>query len=771
MRIKLKLYLFLTVFISFYFNAPGQVKTGKITGVVLDRQNQQPVIGANVLIDGTKIGITTDTEGKFTLQKIEIGTYILKISCIGYKSLFATDIVVKTGQPVQLKLQMDEEAVKIGDGVLVQGSLFSIPKEVTTSVYGLNYEEIRRQAGATGDIHRIIQSMPGVVPSNDQRNDLIVRGGSPNENLTLVDNVEIPNLSHFGAQGASGGAISMLNTEFISEAGFLAGGFPAQFGGKLSSVLNVTLREGNRDNFASSFDLSMAGAGVIFESPLGEKGSIMLSVRRSYLDLLFGNFGMTAVPIYSNYQVKSQYILNPNNKIWFISIGGIDNIKFNYDENDTDDPETMNIESGGWRVISGLNWQTVFGKEGYGVLGISDAIDIFDQKAYDPKRQNQLSFQNQSREGETTIKYDLVYNFENAGQLNTGISSKFLRDHFIIKSPMGTRIPYDYTSSYIDTQFIDNRFNSLELSGYIQYTKSLFKELEVSAGIRYDYFEYINKKQVAAPRLSARYKFSSIFDFNISYGIYYQMPPLVFISAQPENKNMDPMRADHYIAGISYFPFPDIKITLETYIKNYSQYPVSTEYHTYSLANAGDEYSIAGRLRPLVSKGTGRSKGLEFYIQKKLIDHLYGQISYSYSKTEHEALDGILRSGSFDIPHVLSIIGGYKLNESWEFSAKFTYSTGRPYTPVDYKASVEQNRMIYDVQRTNSERMPDYSRLDIRVDHRANFAGWDLVSYIEIQNIYNRKNTFTYVYNEKTGKIMNIKQIAFFPVGGIKLEF
>jgi hypothetical protein len=480
---------------------------------------------------------------------------------------------------------------------------------------------------------------------------------------------------------------------------------------------------------------------------------------------------MTAVPIYSNYQAKAQYILDENNKIWFISIGGIDKIKFEYDATKTDDPETMNVESGGWRIISGINWQSVFDKKGYGVLGISDAIDIFEQKAYDPQNQNRQSFQNQSREGQTTLKYDLVYNLESLGQLNTGASAKLFRSHFDIKSPFGVQIPYSKNPGFIDTMIINNEFTTWQSAAYLQLTKTIFDKLEIGAGLHYDYFEYINNKSVIAPRFSLRYHLTSNLNLNVSYGIFYQMPPLVFLNAVEENRNLEPIRTDHYILGFSYFPVPDMKITIETYYKNYSQYPVSTEFPTYSLANAGDEYTVAGRLRPLVSEGSGVSRGIEFYIQKKLTDKLYGQISYSYSKTEHKALNGVLRSGSFDIPNVLSIIGGFKLNEEWEFSTKFTYASGRPYTPIDYNASSAQNRTIYDVDKTNSERMPDYHRLDFRFDYRANFKGWDLVTYLELQNIYNRKNTSTIFWNEKTRETIEIQQIAFFPVGGIKIEF
>ena len=198
---------------------------------------------------------------------------------------------------------------------------------------------------------------------------------------------------------------------------------------------------------------------------------------------------------------------------------------------------------------------------------------------------------------------------------------------------------------------------------------------------------------------------------------------------------------------------------------------MSTEHTAITLANAGDQYTIAGFLFPLVSQGTGETRGIELYLQKKLTDQFYGQISYSYSQAKYTALDGVSRVGCFDVPHLVSITGGYRLNSAWEFSTRFTYATGRPYTPLNEAASKLFNRTVYDFARANAVRRPDYHRLDVRMDYRAHFEGWNLVTYFEVQNVYGRKNLFMTVWNEKTHELMDVNQIGFFPVGGVKIEF
>lgn len=748
--------------------AQNKSKTGRIVGVILEQATLQPIVGVNIILINTTRGASTDVEGKFSIADVLVGAYTLKITCIGFRPVFKPDVMVSTAQPAHVHVQLEEEAIAGGE-VVVTGSYFYTPKELVTSVYDMSYEEIRRQPGALSDVSRMIQTMPGVVPTNDQRNDLVVRGGSPAENLTIVDNVEVPNLNHFGAQGASGGPIGMLNTEFIRDANFLSGGFSAQYGDRLSSVLDIRLREGNRENFTGIFDLGLSGAGLAAEGPLSSRGSWMLSARRSFLDLIIKDFGLAAVPKYSNYQVKAVYDLDKSNKLWLVSLGGIDDIHFTIDEDDKDDPSLLDVKSGGWRTVTGINWMSLWNEKGYGTFAISDAINAFEQTAYDAQLQNQLIFKNRSTEGETTLKYDLVYRLSHVGELTAGVSQKFLRNHLRIEAPLGDQNLFSVDSTRLHRLDLDDAFTASQAGAYTQLSTTPVPKVDLTFGLRYDHFRLLEENRFS-PRAALRYHFAENLNFNASFGIFHQMPPVVFVRAIPENATLDPIRAEHFVAGFSYFPRPDLKITVEGYRKNYSRYPVSVEYPTYSLANDGDQYTVSGRLIPLISEGEGHSTGVELYVQQKLSDRLYGQISYSYSQTRHAAKDKVLRPGSFDIPHVLSLVGGYRMNERWEFSGKFTVTSGRPYTPYKMPESFEQNRPIYDLTQVNVLRSPAYQRLDLRMDRRYHFSGWNMVTYLELQNILNRDNVFQYVWNPKTRAVHAVNQISLFVVGGIKIE-
>ncbi len=178
-------------------------------------------------------------------------------------------------------------AIIVLDGITVNAAYFPQSQDEASGVHNFTGEEIRRAPGSAGDINRILFSLPSVGKVNDLTTNLVVRGGSPNETGYLIDNIEIPNINHYPTQGSSGGALALLNVDLIQDVEFSTGGLSAAYGDRLSGVLDVSLREGNRNEFDGQLDFNMSGAGAIFEGPLGsDRGSWLVSARRSFLDLM-----------------------------------------------------------------------------------------------------------------------------------------------------------------------------------------------------------------------------------------------------------------------------------------------------------------------------------------------------------------------------------------------------------------------------------------------------------------------------------------------------
>jgi hypothetical protein len=747
----------------------GVVGGGTLDGTVIDRQTRRPIPAAAVLIEGTSLTAVSDVDGRFQIRA-PIGTLTLRVEAPGYVGLSQGDVLIARGRITAATFELSSAQAGFSDQLTVRGSAFEKPPGVTTTSYGIAYEEVRRTAGAIGDINRHLQSLPGLAHGTDERNDLIARGGSPSENLTLVDGFEVPNLNHFSSQGTTGGAISMLNNEVLGDATFLAGGFPARFGNRLSSVLDVRLRDGNRDRFEAESDVSFAGASVALEGPLGSNGSWIGSVRRSYLELLKSSLDLKTVPEYGSYQGKFVYDLNASNRIWAMGLGGYDTYRFKVDESDLDEPSLEQVDDKGRRFVTGIGWQQLFGERGYGRLTVSNASTRYGVDVHDGQLADQLTFHDQSRENEVNAKYDLTWRFGREIELQAGGGVKRQESHVEISQPLGVQNPRSVDLTRVDVLNVDTTIVANIASAYAQMTTRVAPRTHLTFGLRGDRYTYLDETRLS-PRAGLTVDLTAKITASVSAGRYYQQPELVYLAANPVNRALDPIRADHLVAGIAYIPSPDLKISVEAYQKKYADYPVSLEYPTMSLANIGDQSGIGGFLMPMASVGSGRARGVEFFLQKKLTGSLYGQVSYSLARTRHAALDGVLRPGAYDSPHTFATILGYKVGPRWELSTRFTYASGRPYTPPLLAESFAQNRWIEDLTRVNAARMPDYQRLDLRVDRRFLIGRMNLSLYIEVQNVYNRENVAAFSWNPKTRQPITDKQLGLLPVFGINVQF
>ena len=737
---------------------------GIILGTIIDAETQSPVEDAVIEILNTGNKTTTDSTGNFFFQNLKYDSYQIKISGTGYDPLIKSDLIVYASKPLELIIKLNSKGI-ITDQIDVEANYFQKSSDVNISSLNLDFEEIRRAPGATEDISRMIQTIPGVSIGNDQRNDIIVRGGSPAENLILIDGIEIPNINHFGTDGSTSGAIGFINVKFIQETGILTGGFPTTFGDKLSSVIDISFREGSKKKFYSDINLSIAGFGGIFEGPLSEKGSYLFSVRRSYLELIKNSIRLTSVPNYWDFNLKADYEISPKDKITLIGLLGLDKIDFS--EESAENNPYGNSQDDQKTLAAGINYKKLF-KKGFIQTVLSDSytdnyiVQIDGQSAL-------IKFENKANNNEIILKSDLNYQLSSNLSLNTGIGGKYagIKNYLFLKGDTNA------AGFVFDTINADSKFNAVKLFGHANLTSKFLKDrLVVNTGVRLDYFDYIRLKTYFSPRIGASYKITPVTSLNAAAGIYYQSPEYIWLSSHPDNKNLNSIRSDHYILGLDHFFSGDLKATVELFYKNYKDYPVWKDIPTYILIDGGTEFgpNIVGEA---VSAGTGYVKGIDVSLQKKLSSQkgLYGIINYSYINTGFTALAGGEKPGAFDPGHQFTLIAGYQFSSGWLAGLKFKYSGGRPYTPLDYDASKRVNREVYATDDFNSARYPYYMRIDMRVDKKFDFSKASLVCYIELQNLFDRENIYSYYWNEDNKKPGTIYQWAFFPVGGISIQF
>lgn len=753
----------LTIIFLFQLLLQAQNSNGKISGRITDFDTKEPVSGAVVKVLEKKIGTVSDINGEYSISNLSPETYSIQISYVGHETKIISDVVVNNTRPTRVDIELKQSILQLKD-ITIRSSYFDKDPSMVISTRNFNYEEIRRTPGGFEDVVRSLSILPGVAQAEAGRNDLVVRGGAPSENLYILDNIEIPNINHFGTQGASGGALSFINLDFVRETSFSTGGYPVIYGDRLSSVLNISMRNGRDDRVGGKATISASQFGLNLEGPIGKGNNFLFSIRRSYLDLIFKAAGFGFVPEYYDAVTKLNFDLSTTSSLTWIFTGAFDNVRY---FNDTEDQRYKNSTILGSNQIiyaTGLTYKNVM-TNGYYSITLSRNHTDFDTQ----QRDSLLLpvFKNISLEGENAIRADLLMRIFQNNELSIGVSGKTIRFRNDVLFPsfittFGDSLPVNYAAG---------TNNYLKGAVYLNLNSKLFDHLITNAGIRVDYFNPLNKKTYIAPRFSASYQFNELTSLNFSSGIYYQSPSYIWLFFPGNKENLKSIRADHYVLGIDYILREDAILKIEGFVKSYSDYPASLLRKYLILSNTGggysgsqDNFSSFG-LEPLISRGEGISRGVELSLQKKLSDiRCYGLLSITYSKTDFKSLDQVTRGGVYDQNFILNLSGGYKFNEFWEASLKFRYASPMLYTPYEINGTQLVSKYL-------SKRLEPLHSLDLRVDKRWGFGKYTMITYIDVQNVYNNKTSSSVIWDRRTQKEENQSSIGILPSIGISLEF
>lgn len=755
--------LVLIISLIIFSSVSAQSSRGGITGKVVDKISKEPLPGVNVIIVGTNIGAATDLKGEYTIEGLEPGIYQVRASFIGYDAQIKSDIVVNNVRPANVLFELMESVIELG-GITVQSDYFYMDPTELNSIASFSYEEIRRAPGGFEDVVRALSVLPGVAVASAGRNDLIVRGGAPSENLYVVDGFVVPNINHFGSQGATGGPLSYINLDYVRETSFSTGGFSALYGDKLSSVLTIDLREGRKDRIGGKGTISASQFGFNLEGPLSQKGNFIFSARRSYLDFIFNAAGFNFVPEYYDLLSKVTYDIDNRNKLSYLFIGAFDKVKFNNNNSDDLYENSRILGSDQNQYLTGLSYRKLFDK---GFLNLTLSRNFVDYNSSQRDTLLNPIFLNKSREAENELKGDLVYKISSTSEINIGASAKLIKFESDIKLP-------NFISSFGDTLSITALTKETTFTKYglfAQYSDILFKRFRLSLGIRGDYFSEINTNYYVSPRFALSYMLSDVASINFAAGIYHQSPSYIWLASVPSNKNLNAVRVNQFVLGYDRKLREDVRIKLEGFYKDYRDYPASLLRPYLVLANTGagyggsdDNFSSFG-LEPLNNGGKGEVHGVEFSVQKKSsnIPH-YGILSITWSEAYFTALDGVRRIGNYDQKWIINLSAGYVFNNKWETSFKFRFTSGNPFTPFN-------NDGTQSVLNYNSQRFKPFHSLDIRVDRRWDFERFALITYLDIQNIYNNKNSNTIRFDYRKGEVDNQSSIGLLPSIGVSLEF
>ncbi|MEM6395569.1 MAG: TonB-dependent receptor [Bacteroidota bacterium] len=719
-----------------------------IYGSVVDAKTQEPLIGVSIAIEGTTNGTFTDLDGKFQLS-VEPGSYNITATYVGYETSTRTNLIVTSRGNDALNFEL-QSGVTISE-VVVRANPFQVNRLTPVSLQKLSPEEIKTYPGSNNDVARTVQSLPGVSGSiGGFRNDIIIRGGAPNENVYYLDGIEIPSINHFATQGSAGGPVGLLNVDFIQGVELATTAFGARYDNPLSGVLQFDQRTGNPRQRQTNFRISATEAALTTEGPLF-KGSrsesnttFIVSARRSYLQLLFELLELPIRPNYWDYQFKVNHVIDERNTIFLTGVGSIDDF-------DVSPPDDFDFEQQSSleqvpiiqqrTFTAGLGWRRRL-RDGKGVMNTYLSTNLFNNdfsRYQDNENRVGLVFRNESREWEQKLRYEYT---------------RFLGPWTLTAGANLIRADYDNITTDNNNELrFETDIDFFRYGFFTQATRSLLNNrLDLSVGFRLDDNTFSRESNTLlktfSPRLSLSYALDQVGDWRVSAsaGRYFKVAPFTVLGFQNQagefvNRDVPYTSSVHAVAGLERRIGQFGKVSLEGFYKYYSNYLISAE-DGISLANKGGDFSVLGS-EEVIPEGEGRTYGLELLFQQKLSKNWYGILAYTFFYSEFTNLAGEFLPSSWDNRHLLSFTGGYKLGRNWEFSLRYRLAGGAPFAPVDTEASeATYPELILDFDNFGRSRLDVFSQLDIRIDKKWNFNTLALNVFLDIENVLGQNIPF-----------------------------
>ncbi|WP_169304755.1 TonB-dependent receptor [Chloroherpeton thalassium] len=718
------------------------LRSGEISGKVLDSKTDEAMAGVTLVLEGTTLGTVTDAAGRYKIANVPAGEQTILARFIGYQTQKRT-ITIQENAKLVLNFYLTESAVTAAAIEVVATKERQAPEDPRTSLFRIEPKQTKVLAGGAEDVLRSLQAIPGVLAQNDFSSQLFVRGSGPDQNLMLMDDIEVFNPYRLY------GTISMFNPETVSDISLITGGFPAKYGDRLSAVLDITNRDGTQEKaIAGKLNANITDANAIFEgrAPFGLEGSWLISSRRTYYDLIVGPIlkdaglveGDVAFPNFWDFQTKLAVQVHPEHQLQLNAVIGRDNVDIVTSERDSEQPDSLNLGNTTKNDVFGaawhytptpnalnkfvVSWYRNSGDSRFSGTFVDDAayseeeLEEFEEQGIDPTL---LAFQ--AVETESTFEFlktslrDEISIKSNRHLFEAGVGTDFLTTsiYFFVDASESAKAAYQALvqsgqagSIPFDT-IITQSVSYFRSNAYVQDRIEILKnKLFLQPGLRFDYYKLIDKAYLA-PRFNFSYALDDITTIRGAWGMYYQSPGYEKLIDQDEFfdlsqgeefiRTLSAERAIHYVLGVDRWLNDRWQLKLEGYYKHFDDLlvqkkEVSTIYEVsytggdwYDTASWSAPYAVTEeRLSSIpVNGGTGHAYGFEILLEKRRTtkdDRLNGWISYAYA-IANRSRDGLEMPFDYDQRHTINVVVDYKLNDWLDLGVRWRFGSGYPYTP------------------------------------------------------------------------------------------
>lgn len=763
----MRFFFFLLFFLPLVAHAQ---RTQVVKGSVVDKEAKMPLAGVAVTVTdiAPALGSVTDENGEFTIGNVPVGKHTFQLTYTGYQPVILPGVLVTSAKEVILPVEMEESVTNLEE-VVVSHKKEHINEMAIVSAKTFDVQETERYAGSRADPARMASNFAGVQGADDSRNDIIIRGNSPQGVLWRMEEIDIPNPNHFAIPGTTGGPVTMLNNKVLGNSDFFTGAFPAEYGNSIAGVFDLKLRNGNSDRVELTGQLGFLGTELAAEGPISKKSgsSFLVTYRYSTLKLFEGlniKIGTASVPNYQDAAFKLNFPIGKKASLSFFGIGGlstIDLIVSNltepseeiYGESDRDQYFYSNTGVVGSSFSYNIN-ATTYTK----VVVAQTANEI---GAHHDKVFRGVNFRLDSMK--SILDYTFTTNSTVAHwYLNKKISAKhilkigLMNNYFYVDLTDSSR---QYPPTRQDWQHrLDYRGGTDLLQAYVQYKYRPTDAMTITAGLHGQYLTH-NTSRSIEPRIGLRYRLNDMSAISLGYGLHSQMQQLyqyfAHLPQNPEslmhNYDIGFTRSHHLVAGYEHLFGGALRTRAEAYYQYLFNVPVEIRNgSSFSALNQGASFA---RTFPdtLQNTGKGYNYGIELTLERPFRRGYYVLFTGSLFDSKAMGNDGVYRNTDYNTGFAVNALGGYeyKLNKNSTLltGAKITYAGGRLYSPPDIAASNNTGDFIVIDSLRNTLSFPDYFRADLKLGVRINARKLTHEIAIDLVNVFGIKNVLSLVYS------------------------
>lgn len=753
-----------------------------IRGLVIDKVTEAPLIGATVDLPGFEPvrGAVTDTAGWFAIRNIPPGRYAVRVRYLGYEDEQLPDVLVTSGKDADLRILMEEGGQAI-QAVVISGTKKTKPvnKLAKVSAIALNPESVARYSGGRSNIARMAANFAGIGASDDYQNNLVVRGNSPTGLLWRLDGVPIPNPSHLGTYGNSGGSFNALNPNLLGQSDFLTGAFPAEFGNTIAGVMDMNFRAGNKEKYEFTGQIgAWSGVEATAEGPVwrNQNGSFLAGYRYSFVDLLHGlgaRFGGNYVPQYQDLNWKVD-LGKGRHRIGFFGLAGKSHIIVRGEDVDPENPyhpTTRDSELSGSMMTAGLRYQLMIDTVSYLRTIISWSTNRISSKGWNLDGTGGRTQWLDEKNLDQSIRVSSLWQRRHTKRLT-------LRAGALVQSAaIDTRLlTQEGTTGFVPVRNFDGKLWLLETFAQVQY--KVKKRYSVNLGLHSQYLP-LSGKTTLEPRAALKLKLPASNDVIFAYGYHAQTPALAALffttnTGLSPNHKLDFLRSHQGVVAWEKKWPAEWRIRAEAYFQWQSRAPVHRQPDGFSLLNFGSTFDIWD-FSDITGNGNGKNYGIECTLTKVYRDGFYAMFTGSLFESKYRGSDGIWRNTAFNSRYVLNALIGkeFPLRNNWTLTTdtKVSAAGGRWHSPLDLEQSMLAGTEVYDETQPYSAQYPAFFRWDAKIGVRRDTRRITHHLLLDFTNLTNRRNVFAFRYFRGTDAISTQYQLGFTPDFVYRVQF